>query len=277
MKNKIVKMISSILLSASMMYIPMSADAYTMPIDLAVNGSIIKTEQDPYIENGVTFVPVRFLSEAIGADVSWDGKNVYIDKADTSIKLTVGSKTAYLNGKKQILSSAAHIKNDRTYIPVRNICEMLGAEVSWLEGYHTVYITADNCDVEPNYIDTEYTLDEIFWLGRIIEAESGGELKSGKIAVGNVILNRVKSEDYPNTIYGVIFDKKFGVQFQPVSNGTIYNTPSNESLQSAKLALSGVNTAGDSLYFLNPDIATSFWITSNREYFMTIGNHDFYL
>lgn len=276
MKNKIVKAISSVLLSA-LMYMPVAVNAYTTPIDLAVNGNIIKTEQEPYIENGTTFVPVRFLSEAIGADVSWDGKNVYIDMEDTSIKITIGSKTAYLNGEKQILSSAAHIKNDRTYIPVRNICEMLSAEVSWLEGYHTVYITMDNCEVEQSCIDTAYTLDEIFWLGRIIEAESGGELKAGKIAVGNVILNRVKSEDYPNTIYGVIFDKKFGVQFQPVSNGTIYNTPSSESLQSAKLALSGTNTVGDSLYFLNPTIATSFWITSNREYHTTIGNHDFYL
>lgn len=276
MKNKIVKAISSILIS-SLMYIPMTANAYTAPIDLAVNGSIIKTDQDPYIENGTTFVPVRFLSEAVGAYVSWDGENVLIDTTDTSIKLTIGSKNVYVNGKKQLLSSAAHIKNDRTYIPVRNICEMLGAEVSWLDGYHIVYITADNCSVDKKYVDTSYTLDEIFWLGRIIEAESGGESKTGKIAVGNVILNRVKSEEYPDTIYGVIFDKKFGTQFQPVSNGTIYNTPSSESLQSAKLALSGVNTVGESLYFLNPSIATSFWITSNRAYYTTIGNHDFYL
>lgn len=276
MENKIVKAISSILIS-SLMYIPMTANAYTAPIDLAVNGSIIKTDQDPYIENGTTFVPVRFLSEAVGAYVSWDGENVLIDTTDTSIKLTIGSKHAYVNGKKQLLSSAAHIKNDRTYIPVRNICEMLGAEVSWLDGYHTVYITADNCSVDKKYVDTSYTLDEIFWLGRIIEAESGGESKTGKIAVGNVILNRVKSEEYPDTIYGVIFDKKFGTQFQPVSNGAIYNTPSSESLQSAKLALSGVNTVGESLYFLNPSIATSFWITSNRAYYTTIGNHDFYL
>lgn len=276
MKKKILTAISSMLIS-SILCAPFAVGADNVPVDLAVNGSIIKTDSAPYIENGTTFVPVRFLSSALGAEVRWDGKNVDITSGDTSIRITIGSNIAYVNQKAHRLSAAAHIINDRTYIPVRNICEMLGASVSWLDGYHTVSITKSGCEVSGEYIDTEYTLDEIFWLGRIIEAESGGESHTGKIAVGNVILNRVKSADYPDTIYGVIFDKKFGTQFQPVSNGTIYNTPSADSLRAAKLALSGVNTVGDSLYFLNPSIATSFWITDNCEYYTTIGNHDFYL
>ena len=70
-----------------------------------------------------------------------------------------------------------------------------------------------------------YRPDEVLWLSRIIIAESRGESLLGQIAVGNVVLNRVKSRDFPNTIYGVIFDRKYGVQFTPVANGTIYNTP----------------------------------------------------
>ena len=119
--------------------------------------------------------------------------------------------------------------------------------------------------------------DEIFWLGRIIEAESSGEPASGKVAVGNVILNRVKSNEFPNTIYTVIFDRTHGVQFEPIMNGSIYNTPSAESMISAKRALRGENIAGNSLYFLNPRTAANSWISNNRPYYMTIHNHDFYL
>lgn len=264
------------LMIAAIISIP-NAAAYNAPLDIAVNGSIIKTDAEPYIDGGTTFAPVRFISEPLGADVEWSSPNVTVSLGGTQIKLTVGSRTAYVNGKKRTLTAAPHIINGRTYLPVRWICEALGADVDWLDGYHTVYITKDGAQVGSNHISRGYTLDEIFWLGRIIEAESGGEPKHGKIAVGNVILNRVKSDEYPDTIYGVIFDRKYGTQFQPVSNGAIYNTPSAESLSSAKLALSGTNVAGESLYFLNPRISTNFWIVNNRKFLKTIGRHDFYL
>ena len=118
--------------------------------------------------------------------------------------------------------------------------------------------------------------DSVYWLSRIIEAEAGGEPFKGKVAVGEVILNRVESNEFPNTIWGVIFDDKFGIQFEPVANGTIYNTPSSESIEAAKVALSGSNYIGDCLYFLNPKIASSNWIVKNRKFYTTIAKHDFY-
>lgn len=99
----------------------------------------------------------------------------------------------------------------------------------------------------------------------------------GKIAVANVVLNRVKSPLFANNIYDVIFDRNYGVQFTPILNGTIYNTPLGDSVVAAKRALRGENYASESLYFLNPRIATSSWIINNRTFFRRIGNHDFYL
>jgi len=87
----------------------------------------------------------------------------------------------------------------------------------------------------------------------------------------------VASKDYPNTIRGVIYDKQHGyVQFSPVLDGSINNKPNEESIKAAIDALNGVRPVGGALYFLNPDKATNFWIVSNREYYMTIGDHDFY-
>lgn len=275
MKKKLMLILSVLMLSG------LSAKAMRdIPLDIAVNDHIIYTDAEAFIENGTTFVPVRFVSEALWCDtVEWDQdkQSVTIRQGDKTILLTVGSDQAVVNGVKKKIPAKAMIRNDRTYLPVRWISEQLGAEVHWLDDYYMVDIRKAGVTPPKENISNEYTKDEIFWLGRIIHAESSGESMDGKIGVGNVILNRVESKEYPNTIYNVIFDKKYGVQFQPIMNGAIYNNPAKDSMRAAKLALSGYNTAGDSLYFLNPRIATNFWIINNRTYHKTIGNHDFYL
>ncbi|MFZ5968495.1 MAG: cell wall hydrolase [Bacillota bacterium] len=117
----------------------------------------------------------------------------------------------------------------------------------------------------------------VYWLSRIIHAEAEAEPYNGKVAVGNVILNRVNSKDFPNTVYNVIFEYYEGIpQFSPVAEGTIYNTPSEESIKAAKDALTGVRPAGASTYFFNPDKSAGKWIVQNKTYVMRIGNHVFY-
>ena len=98
----------------------------------------------------------------------------------------------------------------------------------------------------------------------------------GQIAVGNVVLNRVRSEQFPNTIYEVIFDRAYGVQFTPTANGTIYCEPDEEAIIAAKLCLEGYTLSEGILYFLNPALSSNFWVPNNRDYVMTIAGHDFY-
>lgn len=117
----------------------------------------------------------------------------------------------------------------------------------------------------------------LYWLSRIIHAEAGAEPYNGKVAVGNVILNRVNSNLFPNSVKGVIFEYFQGIpQFSPVEEGTIYNTPSEESIQAARDALNGVKPVGNCMYFFNPDKAAGKWIVNNKTYVMRIGNHAFY-
>ena len=251
-----------------------------IPIDISVNGSFIKTDAPAFIDYDTTFVPIRFVSDALGAhSVTWDQSRATatIKQGSTTIQITENKKEAYVNGRKVILNKSARIHSGRLYVPVRFVAESFGAKVGWDNTYYIVQINKSGVSVNSSLIDWRYTKDEIFWLGRIIEAESSGEPASGKVAVGNVILNRVKSNEFPNTIYTVIFDRTHGVQFEPIMNGSIYNTPSSESMISAKRALRGENIAGNSLYFLNPRTAANSWISNNRPYYMTIHNHDFYL
>jgi len=118
---------------------------------------------------------------------------------------------------------------------------------------------------------------DLYWLSRIIHAEAEAEPYLGKVAVGNVVLNRVKSSAFPNTIKGVIFEYYQGIpQFSPVADGTIYNTPSATSIQAAKDALAGQRPVGAATYFFNPDKSAGTWIVRNKTFVKTIGDHDFY-
>lgn len=119
--------------------------------------------------------------------------------------------------------------------------------------------------------------EAVYWLSRIIHAEAQGEPYIGKVAVGNVILNRVNSPLFPNTIYDVIFDRQYGyVQFSPIADGNINNTPNADSVKAAIEALNGERPVEDALYFLNVDKSTNFWIIHNRVFMTRIGDHDFY-
>ena len=95
----------------------------------------------------------------------------------------------------------------------------------------------------------DYDQEDLYWLSRIISAESRGEPLVGQIAVGNVVLNRTESGQFPDTVKEVVFDSQYAVQFTPVANGTIYLEPAASSVLAAKLCLEGAEVAGDSLYF----------------------------
>lgn len=119
--------------------------------------------------------------------------------------------------------------------------------------------------------------EDLYWLSRIIHAEAEAEPYQGKVAVGNVIINRVKSSSFPNTIKGVIFEYYKGIpQFSPVADGTIYNNPNADSIAAAKEALNGARPVGDATYFFNPQKSDGKWIVQNKTYVTRIGNHVFY-
>lgn len=252
---------------------------YDVPVCVMFNESYIDFENEPVLIGGTTYLPVRFFCEALSAEVDWIDatQTVIVTTGNDVISFDIGSFTAYINGRPVKINGSARLINNLTYLPVRFIAESLGAKVTWDDKYYTAVISMENTDLPSNLkITRPYSNDEIYWLAKIISCESEDEPLKGKVAVGNVVLNRVESDQYPNTIYSVIFDKKHGYQFQPVANGSINKDPVQDAYLAAKLCLEGENVVGDCMYFLNPDRATSFWIVENKNYYTTIGNHDFY-
>lgn len=112
---------------------------------------------------------------------------------------------------------------------------------------------------------------DIELLARLIHGEARGEPYVGMVAVGAVVLNRVKSSRFPNTLAGVIYQAG---AFDAVSDGQINLTPNEQSRRAARDALNGWDPTGGCLYYYNPATATSSWIWS-REVRLTIGDHSF--
>ena len=116
-----------------------------------------------------------------------------------------------------------------------------------------------------------YHESEITVLARLIHAEARGEPYLGKVAVAAVVLNRVKSPLFPNTISGVIYQAG---AFDCVRDGQIDLTPDSDSIRAARDAMNGWDPTGGCIYYYNPATATSAWIWS-REVRLSIGRHAF--
>lgn len=237
--------------------------AKALSVDCA---SIALPEKAAYLERGTTWVAFRAVTEAYGLVVWWDGSAAHADD------ISVRPGAAFVRvGERVIPSAPVRIANGTIFVPARVLAEALNTEVYWHGRYEHVTLGARRAENQGSYNE-----DDLYWLSRIIHAEAQGESLQGKIAVGSVIMARVQSEDFPDTIYNVIFDTEGGVQFTPTKNGAIYNTPNEESVTAAKLVLEGKREAEGCLFFLDPRKSTSFWVPQNRTFAVSIGCHDFY-
>lgn len=246
-------------------------------INIYIDGEKITGDPAVLIDD-TTYVPVRYLSQRLReCTVTWNQENstAYISASNLNIELK--DNMNYINANGRYLYSPAPIRileNERMYVPVRLLARAFGASVEWDGATFSVYLKRGSGTIQSG--DQFYNKDDLYWLSRIISAESRGEPLLGQIAVGNVVINRVKSPSYPNSVYGVIFDNKYAVQFTPTANGTIYNTPSESSVIAAKICLEGYTVSNDIYYFFEQKAATSTWIASTRTFRFIIGSHRFY-
>jgi N-acetylmuramoyl-L-alanine amidase len=112
-------------------------------------------------------------------------------------------------------------------------------------------------------------------MARLVHAEAKGEPYAGKVAVATVIFNRVASNDFPNTIHGVVYQIASGhYAFTPVQNGAINQPADAASKRAVNEAIAFKGQGNGSLFFYNPKTAVSKWIET-RQTTVTIGNHRF--
>ncbi|MCI3922946.1 stalk domain-containing protein [Paenibacillus sp. TRM 82003] len=128
---------------------------------ITINGVLFYFEQPPVTINGSTLVPLRDIFEVLGASVSWDPATNEVTATkgtgseQTTVKLTLNSETAYINGREVTLSVPAQTVNNRTVVPLRFVSEALGADVKWVPEYSLVKINVPEEPIPEEELEEE--------------------------------------------------------------------------------------------------------------------------
>ncbi len=262
--------VCALILAAGMV---MPGRAAHQSVDVYLNGTPLSGDVASFIDDGTAYVPLAAFSRSMGdCEVVWDGTAARVTAKNLSLSAQPGAQWVEANGRVFYVPGSVRLVNGRTMIPARTAAAVYGAQVSWDNSTQTVHITGGG--QMPQDGSSYYDTDTLYWLSRVISAESQGEPLLGQIAVGNVVLNRLDSPIFPNSLYDVIFQPG---QFEPVENGTIYHDPYYLSVIAAKLCLEGAQVVGNCMYFFAPALSPGTWIVNNRTYYTTIGCHRFYL
>lgn len=229
--------------------------------------------------NETSYIPLRAFVNSLGypTNIAWDSetKTVTVTGEDLELTTVLGSKNITVNGRCFYAPDTISQVDNSIIIPVRLMSDIFNVTVEWDEESTSVNLDTTYLQM-PEGASTYYDTEDLKWLSHLIYSEAGNQPLEGKIGVGNVVLNRVEDSTCPDTVYDVIFDNRFGVQFSVTESSIIYEEPNDESLAAAKMCLEGFNIVDDSIYFVNPDIGASSWFTNTRVFVSSIGEHDFY-
>lgn len=195
-----------------------------------------------------------------------------LKKLAVAAGLIVSMSAFTLTNQSNAATTTHKVQHGETYWKISN---KLGVPVtSLMQANHTTNskLYAGQTLVIPN--STVSAADKEL-MARLVHAEAGGEPYAGKVAVATVILNRLKSPNFPNTIKGVIYQVESGhYAFTPVQDGRIKLPADADSKRAVNEAIAFSGKGKGSLYFYNPKTAKSKWIFS-RHVTVTIGHHRF--
>ena len=264
---------------------------------LRVNGSKVDLAEPALVRDGRLYLPAASLAQWLqAASIRWNSAS-----EETVIQTALGDTivlgdrvpVVYYNGNRYLLDASPFLRDGRMYVPLCQVAELMHATASWSKpGEPAELTTVKPAIVKTSKSDdaregqalrvvvpsvlakpaTPYTEADFKLLAKITQVEAGSDSYEGQLAVANVIMNRVKSEDFPDSISGVIYA---GKQFPPAHNGMLdKSVPKANALRAAKDALNGKNNVADAVYFFNPAVSKGgFW--SSLEVVAKFGEHCF--
>ena len=202
-----------------------------------------------------------FRNNAVEALSKYGSRGSEVTQIQTKLK-----RWGYYSG------SVDGIYGSKTVSAVKKFQKKNGLTVDGIAGKNTLAAMGIyNSSNSSSSSGTSSNSSNVNLLARLIHGEARGEPYTGKVAVGAVVLNRVKSSSFPNTIAGVIYQKG---AFDAVSDGQINLSPDSSALKAAQDAINGWDPSYGAIYYFNPSTATNKWIWS-RPLTVTIGKHRF--
>lgn len=242
---------------------------------LLVNGQPVPADTGKTVEQGTTYVALAAMAQTLDPSVTitWDGgsSTAAVQSAVLDLTAKVGQQYLVANGRYLYVPEGVRMEAGRVVVPLKELVKAFDAKLSWDPADGTTSITTGSGGHRLRRL--------LLQPGRPVLAVPRGlrgereQSLDGKIAVANVVLNRVKSPIFPNTIEGVLAQKN---QFPTYGSGSLAKrTPNEGSIIAAKLAMDGavVEEAAGALYF---DSASNSWASRNKTHITTIGGHKFY-
>ena len=242
---------------------------------LCVDGEYVSVEVARVQHDGVTYVALAPMAKELdeSVQIGWDGSSSTVTVKSSKLSLTakVGQLYIQVNGRYLYVPEGVQMVGGKVTVPLSVLVKAFDARLSWDAASGTVVVNRGSGAIQSG--DSYYNQDDLFWLSRIIQAECGNQPLEGRMAVGNVVLNRVKNPAFPNTVKGVLSQKN---QFTTWKNGALAKrTPNATSVIAAKLVLDGgeVESTKGATFF---DSKSNSWAARNKTCVAVIGNHKFY-
>ena len=232
-----------------------------------------------YRREDAVYAALRPLCAHANITMSWSGNSEHFTLELGALRVDALARQKYFTVSGRYLYAPEDwlIRGGELYLPVDALCRLLTLTAEERDG--ALYLDGSGlCLMQAgtDYYELNFPSGDLFWLAHIIHSEAGIEPMESKIGVGNVVMNRVKSPDFPDNVFDVIFDHEHSMQFEPISKGTIYEEPTEKDTIAACLVLEGADVAGECLYFVNPDYG-SFWFDNNLQFVKKIGRHNYYI
>ncbi len=234
-----------------------------------------------YLRGGTAYLPPESLCAHFGivAETRWDGSSFTLRLPGLDVVGQDGLPYVTADGRYLYTPDGWFQADGLLYLPADAVERLLGLTVTLADDLSRAELIGAGCRLlrggEDYYARTTQA-DDLFWLIHIIYSEAHHESLAGQIGVGNVVLNRVASDEFPATIMAVVLDREHTLQFSPVGSGEVVAAPDENAEIAAYLCLEGYKTAGDALYFVNPERGDPSWFASTLTPVCTIGSHQFY-
>lgn len=245
----------------------------SMPLSLLVNGNELTAGLAARM-NGTAYLPLGEFC-ALFSEVDTAVNDGAYTVSGNGFEVTAAVGDSYITSRGRVLwcgaDAAVSDIGGTVCVPAEPLCRALGLELS--DNGDGLNVSGD---ASSKSADEVYDADSLYWLSHIISAESRGEPLEGQIAVGCVVLNRLSKLDYLSSVYDVVFDRRYGIQFSPAYSGSVYSEPTESCVRAAKICLEGYTVSDSILYFINSADTPPTWMTRGCTLIVTIGHHDFY-
>ena len=241
---------------------------------LLINGQPAPVEVNREMQKGITYVSLAVMTRQLApnAQINWDGSAVTVVTDQLNLTAKVGELYVEANGRYLYVPELVQInQSNQVIVPLRVIAKAFDAAVGYDAATGLTTVTGGSGAILSG--DAFYNPDDLFWLSRVIHRESGNQPMEGRMAVGNVVLNRVADPAFPDTVEGVLAQKN---QFTTYKSGVLAATePSEKSTIAAKLVMDGgeVEETKGATFF---DSGSNSWAARNKRHIATIGGHKFY-